>query len=603
MCGIVGVVTARGSIPSLTPSDVARMRDALAHRGPDDEGLEDLGNVLFGHRRLSVIDPTPAGHQPFFSPDRRFVMVYNGELYNDAELRRELAESYGVSFKTSCDTETVLHAVAAWGTGAAAKMRGMYAFALLDTLEHRLVLARDPLGIKPLYVHTRAAGATGGQELTFASEPTAILQHPQIRFEPDWPALSAYLTTIRTVTGARTLFKGIESLRPGEWRTYDLTNAGLAHETHDAGSAMSWPVPEGTLTEAVEASVEAHLRSDVPMCSLLSGGLDSSIIAACTMAKVGSLNTYCSGATTDDPAEDFQYARQMAKALGTNHTEAVVSREMFAQRWPDMVRRQGVPMSTPNEVAINEVCRKLRAQGHVVTLSGEGADELFGGYGPPLQVIHDHCAKLRTPIDPDGGTFQLRSQQWVPLETKGLVLNPAISGQIQDDALVVQGYQREFARMVDAGPNDHPMQAHLRFQRRINLVNLLQRLDTASMLESVEGRTPFADPVIAAMAEQLPLVSKFHPAADRKSLPGTKLVLREAFADRLPAEVVLRPKASFPLPFIPWMPDHVSILDRPAARELFSGLAVQTVKDNPVREWPLAWPMLNAILWYERWAG
>ena len=137
--------------------------------------------------------------------------------------------------------------------------------------------------------------------------------------------------------------------------------------------------------------------SDVPMCSLLSGGLDSSIIAECTVAIVGSLNTYCSGATADDPAEDFEYARQMAQVLGTNHTEAVVTRQMFAERWPDMVRRQGVPMSTPNEVAINEVCRTLRAQGHVVTLSGEGADELFGGYGPPLQVIHDHCARLGAP--------------------------------------------------------------------------------------------------------------------------------------------------------------------------------------------------------------
>lgn len=601
MCGIVGVVTARGALPSLALNDVARMRDALAHRGPDDEGLEDLGHVMLGHRRLSVIDPTPAGHQPFFSQDRRYAIVYNGEIYNDAELRKELSESHGVTFHTACDTETVLHAVAAWGIGAAAKMRGMYAFGLVDLQEHRLILARDPLGIKPLYVHARAVG--GGHEITFASEPGAILQHPHIRFEADFPALSAYLTTIRTVTGSRTLFRGIEAMRAGEWRTYDLTDTDLPVRTFDAGTVMSWDSPEGSLADALDASVIAHLRSDVPMCSLLSGGLDSSIIAACAMASVGSLNTYCSGATEDDPAEDFQYARQVAKALGTSHTEAVVSRQMFAERWPDMVRRQGVPMSTPNEVAINEVCRTLRLQGNVVALSGEGADELFGGYGPPLQVIHDHCAKLRTHIDPDGGSFQLRSQQWVPLETKGIVLNPTIAGQIQNDALLIQGYRREFERMVDAGPNEHPMQAHLRFQRRINLANLLQRLDTASMLESVEGRTPLADPIIAAIAERLPLDSKFRAAASRSEAPGTKLALRAAFADRLPAEVVARPKASFPLPFIPWMADHVSILDRPAARELFSGLAIQTVKANPVKEWPLAWPMLNAILWYERWAG
>lgn len=613
MCGIVGIVTPVGSRPSAGASDVALMRDTLTHRGPDDDGLEDLEHVLLGHRRLTVIDTSAAGRQPMFTPDRRHVIVYNGELYNDLALREELSRDHGVQFRTACDTETVLQAVAVWGLDAASRLRGMYAFAVFDLVEQTAVLARDPLGIKPLYVHTRTVGDHA--ELVFASEPGAILAHPLISFEPDWPGVSAYLTTIRTVTGARTMFKGIFSLRPGEWRRYNLRDPELVPEQRDAGTVLDWDGVEADasglsqegadeLRSRIHESVHTHLRSDVPMCSLLSGGLDSSIIAALAMDEVGALNTYCSGSVTDDPGEDFGFARQVSGALGTNHTEAIVSRELFAERWPDMVRRQGVPVSTPNEIAINEVCRTLRAAGNVVALTGEGADELFGGYGPPLQVIHEHCLGLRTPVDHEGGTFQLRSQQWVPLESKSIVLNPQTLSRIENDALVIGGYREEFRRMLEAGANEHPMQAHLRFQRRVNLANLLQRLDTASMLESVEGRTPLADVAIGALAERLPLASKFEGSADPKRVPPkTKTILRNAFADRLPEDVVKRPKASFPLPFIQWMPDHLGILDRPAARELFSGFAIDTVKSNPVREWPLAWPMMNAVLWYERWAG
>ncbi len=610
MCGILAIATLAGAPVDLSDAQAIAMRDRLAHRGPDDATLLRRANVLLAHRRLSVIDPTPAGRQPMSSPDDRYSLIYNGELYNDADLRAELERS-GVRFRSSCDTETVLQALIAWGADALPRFRGMYALAFHDAKNQTLTLARDPLGIKPLYLWT--GQIAGRSHAVAASEIPAILAHPHISARPDILGVSAYLTTIRTVTRERTLFEGVRSLRPGERITIDLRADTLRETSSDLWETLAAqaPSPADDLRSQVMRSVRLHLRADVPTCCLLSGGLDSSAIVASAAPHCPSLRTYCSGApNTGADSDDFPAARLVANHLGVAHTEAPITRELFLERWPDMIARQGLPLSTPNEVAINEVARTLRAQGHVVALSGEGADELLGGYEIPMLQAWEHInAAPHMPTDP--GLFHILANAWIPPSAKAGVLNEPALRAIESDSALIDAYQQEFAWVEATRPSKMPreserearLQDHLRFHRRMNLPNLLQRLDSATMLESVESRTPFADARIAALCERLPMSRKYTPPT--LAAPAhTKLALREAFAPDLPEQIVSRPKASFPLPFQGWLDGHLPALERSSlARELFTDAARAAVNHNPAQTWHMAWPMINIALWGERWWG
>ncbi len=605
MCGLFGIVSTK-PVP-VSDRECCRLRDLLAHRGPDGAGLWRGGlagtpgaEVVLGHRRLAVIDPTPAGTQPMATPDGRFVLIYNGELYNEPELRCRL-ERQGVRLSTGCDTETLLWWLATRGRQGLDNLRGMFALALVDRLEGRVLLARDPLGIKPLYWwQGRSAGA---DTIVFASEPGPILEHPAVTPEPDMVGVSTYLTTIRSVLGERTMFAGLRALPPGRVLEVEIGNDRLHTQPFDLTIGTT-PVPTeqparfGLVRETVRSSVHAHLRSDVPTCCLLSGGLDSAIITKVSSDRLPhhhTLRTYCAGAKDHaeidgvPQSEDFRFASEIATGLGTHHTEALVDEALFVQRWRDMVARQGVPLSTPNEVAINEVARRLRADGCVVTLSGEGADELFGGYHQVLAPAVAHIAAGNT----DPGLFQLAMSSWCPVEAKLAVLTPEAWDAVHADEWLTGWYASEFAAV---GLGEDPLADHLRFQRRTNLVGLLQRLDTATMLESVEGRTPFADVAVAALAESLPMGDRF-VAPDR-----TKIALREAFAPDLPASVTQRPKASFPLPFQRWLGECSGLLgESEFLRSMVRPEVLATVAADPNGHWQLSWPLANLALWAERW--
>ncbi len=625
MCGIVGIAAVAGARPSLEERHVARLRDMLSHRGPDGGGMWRGENVILAHRRLIVIDPSPEAAQPFASESDpatgspRFVLVYNGELYNDADLRKELA-SAGARFRTKSDTETVLRAFEHWGTQAISRLRGMFALALHDARLNLLTLARDPLGVKPLYYMPT------GREIMFASEPGPLLRHPDAIVGPNMRMVSAYLTTIRTVLAGETMYQGVRSLPPGHMLQCDLSARGGAPavrlveywrgprargaEGRSAGDAEE---AAAEVRGAIEDSITRQLRSDVPVCALLSGGLDSTIVSAVARRSLPGLRTYAAGSPLpchcgDGSSDsDLPFGRRAAEALGTRHAEAHVPRDMFNDRWPWMIRRLGLPMSTPNEVAIHEVARRLREDGCVVTLSGEGADELFAGYDQAL----DAAARFRD--DPNDGrspaAFELASNAWVPPDFKHGVLSERAWRAAEEDRWLHATYESEFTRAA-AEAGDDGLDAHLRFHRRINLTGLLQRLDTAAMLAGVEGRTPFADHVVAEMAERLPMAMKYEPPvadpADSLSATATltrlrtKMILREAFADVVPAFVLERAKASFPLPFQVWVEDHAEVLRRSAfAREIFSDAAVDAVARQPGRLFRLAWPMMNLAYWGE----
>lgn len=582
------------------------MRDRLAHRGPDGSGLWEAEGAAIGHRRLAIVDLSEHAAQPMTAANGRFVLAYNGELYNDADVRRDLS-ALGVSFRTSSDTETFLQALATWGPEALARCRGMYAFCFVDSARQVALLGRDPLGVKPLYFSHRRSG--GAESFAFASELGAFPAIPGFDGTPDPLVVSAYLTTARTTLAERTLFQRVSTVRPGQLIRIHYADESLRISMHDA--------PESGLAQSrdveavVRESIGAHLRSDVPLCALLSGGLDSSIIAAaaCEQLPAGTrLRTYCSGAkgATAPGGDDFAFARQVADRLGCEHTEAPVTQESFGRLWGDLIRRQLTPLSTPNEVAIFEVASSLRAGGHKVALSGEGADELFGGYDLALlqsvqyQDGSHPILELHSSIGP--GEFELRANAWLSPDAYADVLLPEYRARIDHGNDLSDVFEREFhsceKRAENLGHSD-PLQSHLFFQQRTNLAGLLLRLDTATMLAGVEGRTPFADVRVRALAESLPMREKFDAEGER-TVRRTKIALRRAFASALPEGVLSREKASFPLPFQNWIGvARRAVLESEGLREYVREDALQAAAANPSQYWHLVWPMANLAYWLD----
>jgi asparagine synthase (glutamine-hydrolysing) len=359
MCGILVTASIRGRSPSASTADVTRMRDRLLTRGPDDEGLWSDGQVHIGHRRLAINRPTD-NRQPLSLGETHrgegpLVLAFNGELYECDALRAEL-ERCGCRIRTGSDTELLAHAIAEWGVEAPRRVRGMFAFVAWRPRTQTLLMARDALGVIPLVY------AIHGHEITIASEVRALLDHPAIAAEPDWHTVLHYLHSLKITQGSRTLFAGVHTVRPGEIMSVALDGEAPALRASTWWSApreesdMSEDEASSLVREVVEHSIEAHLVSDVPLCTLLSGGLDSTIVSAVARRLHPSLQTFCAGAFPEDDG-DCAVARRAAAALRTNHHTVGIRREDFLERWPAMVATLGVPLATPNEVAIHAVCR------------------------------------------------------------------------------------------------------------------------------------------------------------------------------------------------------------------------------------------------------
>ncbi len=609
MCGILGIITPKGTVANILREEFERVRDAMAHRGPDGAGTWQRYNVLLGHRRLAVIEPTPAGAQPMRLVDTqspwstwstpRAVIVYNGELYNTQWLQEQLDRG-GRRCVSHSDTETLLRWIDRYGAAGLPMLRGMYAFGVWRDDREELVIARDPLGIKPLYYATVMSG--GVEHFCFASELQAmekLLSALGVTCEPDMVTVSAYMTTIRTTLGSRTMLRGVQCVQPGEHLTVDTSGPSLVVRRDWTTLATARETGRGevaTLRDAtrdvVRESVKAHLVSDVPVCTLLSGGLDSAIVASVARTEL----SFCAGAQEPGvESPDFAFAREAAALYGMRHTEAIVTRERFTAQWQAMVASLRQPLSTPNEVAIHHVASTLRAAGCVVTLSGEGADELFGGYDLALLQAREAWRSGRIRTAEDAGEFELDATSWISRAMKRHVLSPDAYRAAEGDELLTNHYREAFASLGNADTEDDPLQLHLHWQRKINLAGLLQRLDTSTMMASVEGRTPFADVRVMQFAEQLPMECKLHTQANGVT---TKAILREAFADDVLASILRRPKASFPLPFQAWMADSAAALDRSAfVRTTVAPAVLEQVRREPAAHWHLAWPLINLALW------
>src|SRR6185503_19034486 len=377
MCGINGIALSSRSGRSVDQSVLERMRDVITHRGPDEAGIFVDANIGLGHRRLSIVD-VASGHQPMTNEDGSLQIIYNGEVYNHADYRDDL-EALGHVYRTHCDTETILHLYEEHGDGCVNYLRGMFAFAIWDGKKKELFIARDRLGIKPLYYFHADDGS-----LYFGSEIKTIFQASDLKPEINYHALPDYLANHAT-SGEETLYQGVKRLLPGHtlvWRDgaveikkyWDVSFAKTADPRRsDKDFIAEW-------YELFRTSVRLRLMADVPLGMFLSGGIDSSAIAAVMSGMVDEPIKTFSVAFAEREANELAYARIVAEAYKTNHHEVVVSPEEFFNALPRLIWHEDEPLAHPSSVALYFV--SLLASQHVkVVLTGEGSDELLAGYG------------------------------------------------------------------------------------------------------------------------------------------------------------------------------------------------------------------------------
>ena len=564
MCGIAGIVTLVGREP-VDQDRLKRMCDALRHRGPDEEGQWIEDPVGLGHRRLAIVD-VAAGQQPMRNEDGSCWIVFNGEIYNHPSLCRQLT-ARGHRYQTRSDTETILHLYEEQGDRCVESLQGMFAFALWDRPRQRLLLVRDRLGIKPLYY------ACTDTELLFASEIKAILAAGPIRAEFNEAILPEFLAT-RFVSGAGTFFRGIQKLLPGRsltWSAADKLQERRYWQLPDAADGSSGG---GLAEHAAEVRsrlsevVQSHLMSDVPLGLFLSGGIDSSGLAAIMAPLVAEpIRTFSVGFDEPD-ANEFAYARVAARAVGAEHREVVVTPAEYFDVLPRLVWQEDEPIAFSSSVPLYFVSRL--AQEHVkVVLTGEGADELFLGYnryrvtawnerlGRPYAAMVPAALRERVGRRMEAlprrlgryaeRTFLARQPNARDLFCENFAVFPEnLQRRLLTDTglLTDSDPYAEILRCYDQAPGgilDRMSHADL----QTYLVELLMKQDQMSMAASVESRVPFLDHTFVEHVVGIP---------GRFKLRGwqTKAVLREAFRDLVPPEILHRRKMGFPVPVGRW---------------------------------------------------
>jgi asparagine synthase (glutamine-hydrolysing) len=624
MCGICGIFQF-DRVRSVDPEVLEAMNRRIVHRGPDDAGYRIEGNVGLAMRRLSIVD-LQTGHQPISNEDGTVWIVYNGEIYNHDDLRKGL-EAHGHVYRTRSDTETIIHLYEEYGADCVKYLRGMFAFAIWDANRRRLFVARDRVGIKPLYYIATP------ELFLFASEIKALLAYPSIKAQLNRDLLPEYLT-FGYVSGPGTLFAGIEKLLPGH--TVEVSESG-----HCKTKAY-WDVPEEdssgrsrqfyveTYREMLEEAVKGHLMSDVPLGVFLSGGVDSSAIAALmTKARKEPIETFSVGYTENEFSE-LGYARTVAKHLGSVHHEVQVSRADFFDALPRMIWQEDEPLSWPASVPLYFVSRLARERVKVV-LTGEGSDETLAGYGRYMWTLWNarfdgvyrklvpELARtwLRNGIA-HGGWIDPRMRQRVEHTFLGRDGNSwaslffdnfyAAFSAADQKTLLLNGESssfpnpyRECLEFWEHSKGDL-LARMLYTDMKTYLVELCMKQDQMSMAASIESRVPFLDHQVVEFAARIP--SRFKT----RGLDG-KLILKEGIRDLLPSEIIHRKKVGFSTPLAAWLRgpqlDYVQsvLLDpRASERDLFNMQTVKTLLDEnrtgERNQTDRIWRLLNLELWH-----
>jgi asparagine synthase (glutamine-hydrolysing) len=624
MCGICGVF--HSDRDRRTNRDaLAAMNRQIVHRGPDDEGFFVEENVGLAMRRLSIID-IKTGRQPISNEDERVWIVYNGEIYNHQDLRQDL-ESRGHRYRTRSDTETIVHLYEEYGRDCVQHLRGMFAFAIWDRRKRCVFIARDRLGIKPLYYFF------DGSTLLFGSEIKAIFAYPGVKPEFNRGSLAEYLA-FGYISGEESMYAGIRKLMPGHILTVD--------ERGELEISSYWDLnvksddesqPRGHYVrryrEKLEECVSSHLMSDVPLGVFLSGGLDSSAIAALTTRiRKEPIETFSVGYGEKDYSE-LPYARTIAELLKSKHHEVHLSREEFFQSLPRLIWHEDEPIVWPSSVALYFVARQAKERVTVV-LTGEGSDETLGGYTryawtllnsrmdnvyrkltPPALRELMRTAIQGSPIPAASRrklehTFLMRDgASWPAFYFDNFY--SAFSAAEQAQVLTPE------ARQTAGDPYSGSMQYWNRSSgdllhrllytdMKTYLVELLMKQDQMSMAASVESRVPFLDHHLVEFTASIP--SKYAT----RGLAG-KMILKAAVEDLLPKSIVYRQKMGFPTPWAYWLAGPIQeslrrllMEPRTLARGLFQGEGVERLfaehmagrRDNGNRIWRL----LNLELWF-----
>lgn len=629
MCGVAGLLSTRnGQAGPVSPGVLKSMADAMAHRGPDGSGVwvADDRSIGMSHRRLSIIDLSDAAGQPMHDARSELTIVYNGEIYNHAELRQQLTGLGHTTWHTDhSDTEVLLAAYREWGVDCLSRLRGMFAFGLWDSRKNRLFLARDRIGVKPLYYSDE------GPTFSFASEIKAILAASSVRPRINLAGLRQYLGFM-TTTGPETIFQGIHKLKPGHWMTIDTDGTKVVHRY--------WDVLENVnrindTTEQISQQLISELRqsvslrqvSDRPVGIFLSGGIDSSLNAALfSESSTEKVRTFSIGYSGPDQnyQNETDMASEFASQIGAENQRSMLTRQDLQDVALKLAWHQDEPNGDPVCVPIYYVSELARKNGVVVCQVGEGSDELFHGY--------DSWAKYRnyqsfansvprfilraistlsgpTGLDPTRRDILQRAALGQPLFMGG-ALGLADS---QIDGLLLPEVRRELGEMTsydavapyrahfESASSD---QSNFAWMTYLDLVFripelLLMRVDKMSMAASVEARVPFLDHEFVTLAMSLPESARL--------LDGSpKGILKHAARGLVPDSILHRRKQGFGLPMDDWLPGIIDDIGREAIESMLSETdlfcpTAMTQLLSPSEPAKKRWVLLNLAFWWSQY--
>ena len=566
MCGICGKIFFEKD-KRVDPQLIKIMADSMYHRGPDDEGTYISGNVGLGHRRLSIIDLN-RGKQPISNEDGTVWIVFNGEIYNYQDLRETLIQR-DHKFKTDTDTEVIVHAYEEFGEDCVKRLRGMFAFAIWDDRNQALLIARDRVGIKPLYYYLSAG------QLVFASEMRAILQDSSVDREVNLPIIDRFLTYFY-IPGDETLLKSIRKLRPGHCLTVRKGKADIKQywdlSFTSGNKAHTFNESKEELLGLLKETVRLHMISDVPVGFLLSGGVDSTALLNLSLNETNKdLSTFTIGFDGEDFADERVYARLAAEKFGTKHYEMTIKAQDFVEFLPAYVWHMEEPVCEPPAIALYYVS-KLASDHVKVLISGEGGDEAFAGYqnyrnlvwlerlkklaGPFKRPVNDFLNGL------EGVASLGRLEKYVQLIS--VPFDQYYYGRTSSpftffNSMFKEFYSPDFIRFIDKNRSIEPTRRCLEHNNSNDYLSrmlytdtktwlpddLLLKADKITMANSVELRVPLLDHVVLEFAADIP--SHF-----KVSGMTTKHLLKAAFRDLIPDEIIKREKTGFPVPYARW---------------------------------------------------
>jgi asparagine synthase (glutamine-hydrolysing) len=565
VCGICGKLNFDGQV-SVSPGLLKTMTDTIQHRGPDDQGYYISGPVGFGFRRLSIIDLS-SGHQPLCNEDGTVWIVFNGEIYNYQELRQDL-KSRGHLFKTQTDTEVIVHLYEEFAESCVEKLRGMFAFAIWDSRAHTMLLARDRVGIKPLYYRLTEDG------IIFGSEIKAILGDPEVHPEV-LPAMVDRFLTFLYMPGEETLFRDIRKLAPGSYMLVKDGNVQIKPYWDIFFSPVAQTVQEAEekLLSLLEESVRLHMISDVPVGFLLSGGVDSTAMLGFAVGKTGhKLSSYTIGFSDSSVTDERPYARLAAAKYGSEHHEMTIDAKDFADFLPQYVRHMEEPVCEPPAVALYYVS-KLAKEFVKVLISGEGGDEAFAGYPNYRSMVW--LERIKGLCKPMNGMFAAAagSLGHLPGTNRLARFAPLLDTPFDSyyysrastpfsffNSHVKELYTDDFMRWSDKDRSTEPATRYLRSTTTTDVLNrmlyvdtktwlpddLLIKADKITMANSIELRVPLLDHKVLEFAASLPVSYKVRGFT-------TKYIAKRALSKRVPREILDRRKTGFPVPYNSWM--------------------------------------------------